>query len=113
MAAVSRLTFLALSLAAVLIALGCGGGDDGEGGDEGYPDEAVSNFMETCPPSTVESAQGALTPEEARTWCRCVINELEETLSFEGFREYDARVREQGPEVDPPSEVTEAAEKCM
>ena len=69
--------------------------------------------METCPPSTVESSQGALTPEEARTWCRCVINELEETLSFEGFREYDARVREQGVDVDPPSEVTEAAEKCM
>ena len=112
MAAVRRLTVLALSLAAMLIALGCGGGDNGEG-DEGYPDEAVSNFMETCPPSTVESSQGALTPEEARTWCRCVINELEETLSFEGFREYDARVREQGVDVDPPSEVTEAAEKCM
>ena len=42
-----------------------------------------------------------------------MINELEETLSFEGFREYDARVREQGVDVDPPSEVTEAAEKCM
>ena len=56
MAAVPRLMPLAVSLAAVLIALGCGGGDNGEG-DEGYPDEAVSNFMETCPPSTIESAR--------------------------------------------------------
>ena len=112
MAAVRRLTLLALSLAAVLIASGCGGGDNGEG-DEGYPAEVVSNFMATCEPSAVENSQGALTAEEARTMCRCVIDDLQETLSLEGFREYDARVREQGEDVDPPSEVTEAVEKCM
>jgi hypothetical protein len=66
MAAVCRLTLLTLSLAAVLIPLGCGGGDDDEG-DEGYPAEVVSNFMASCEPSAVESSQGALTAEEART----------------------------------------------
>jgi hypothetical protein len=50
MAAVRRLTLLTLSLAAVLIPLGCGGGDDDEG-DEGYPAEVVSNFMASCEPS--------------------------------------------------------------
>ena len=111
MVAVRRLTVLARSLAAVLITLGCGGGDDGEA-DVGYPAEAVSNFMASCEPSAVENSQGALTAEEARTMCRCVIDELQETLSVERFREYDARVREQGEDIDPPSEVTEALENC-
>jgi hypothetical protein len=38
-----------------------------------------------------------------------VIDELQETLSLEEFREYDARAEQ---EVDPPNEATEALEKC-
>ena len=109
MAAVRRLTLLALTLAAVLAAFGCAGGDDGEG-DEGYPAEVVSNFMSSCESAAVESSQGALTAEEARTRCRCVIDEVQETLPLDEFRDYEARAREQ--EVDPPPELTEAVENC-
>jgi hypothetical protein len=109
MPAVLRLTLLALSLAALPIAFGCGGDGNGEGG-AGYPAEVVSNFMSSCEPSAVESSQGELTAEEARSVCRCMIDELEETLLLEEFREFDARADEQG--FDPPDEVTDALEKC-
>jgi hypothetical protein len=109
MAAVRRLTVLTVSLAAVLIPLGCAGGDNGEEG-EGYPEDVVSNFMASCESSAVESSQ--LTAEEARTMCRCVIDEVQETLPLEAFREFDARVREQGEEADPPRELSEALETC-
>ena len=99
-----RLILLALAL--VFLALACGGGDDAEG----YPDEVVSNFMASCEPAAVESSQGELTAEEARTQCRCVIDELQETLSLEEFREVDARAREEG--FDPPDEVSQALDKC-
>jgi hypothetical protein len=104
-----RVTLLVLSLAALLTALGCGGGDDGEGGD-GYPAEVVSNFMTSCEPSAVESSQGELTAEEARSVCRCAIDELQETLSLEEFRQFDARA--DAPGVDSPDEVTDALENC-
>jgi hypothetical protein len=100
---------LAFMLAAVLIASGCGGGDDDEGGG-GYPAEAVSNFMASCEPSAVEGSEGALTAEEARTICRCVIDDLQQTLSLDEFLEYDERAREDAS--DPPAEVTDALEKC-
>jgi hypothetical protein len=104
-----RLALIALSLVAVLVGSACGGGGNGEGG-EGYPDDAVSNFMASCEPSAVESSQGALTAEEARNVCRCVIDELQQTLPFEDFREYDARADERP--ADPPAEVTAALENC-
>ena len=102
-----RVFLLAVALMAAPLASGCGGGDD-EG--DGYPAEVVSSFMASCEPSAVESSQGALTAEEARTTCRCVIDELQQTLSLDEFREFDERAREEA--ADPPPEVTAALEKC-
>jgi hypothetical protein len=66
--------------------------------------------MASCEPAAVESSQGDLTDAEARSVCRCVIDELQQTLPLDEFTEYDARADEQG--VDPPDEVTEALGKC-
>jgi hypothetical protein len=100
---------LAVLLTAGLIAAGCGGGDGGDDGD-GYPADVVSNFLASCEPSAVESSQGALTAEDAREICRCVVDELQQTLPLDDFREYEARLRE--GEAEPPDEVTEALGTC-
>jgi hypothetical protein len=42
--------------------------------------------------------------------CRCVIDELEQTLPLDKSLEYDERAR-QDPS-DPPEEVTDALENC-
>jgi hypothetical protein len=106
---VMRVVVLIVWLTAVVFVSGCGGGDDDEGSG-GYPADAVSNFMASCEPSAVESSQGALTAEEARTMCRCVIDDLQQTLPLDEFLEYDERAREDPS--DPPTEVTDALEKC-
>jgi hypothetical protein len=100
---------LAALLTAVLIAAGCGGGDDADEGD-GYPADVVSNFMASCEPSAVESSQGGLTAEDAREICRCVVDELQQTLPLDDFREYEARLRE--GDAEPQAEVTEALGTC-
>ena len=84
---------LALALAA------CGGGN----GEEGYPEEAVSNFMNSC-----TAQQGA-----TEAACRCVINELERTMPFEEFEETDKALREKRrPAAASQQKLTRAVQKC-
>jgi len=101
---------LAVLFAIVLIAAGCVGGDGDDEGDDGYPDDVVSNFMASCEPSAVESSQGALNAEDAREICRCVVDELQQTLPLEDLSEYEARLRE--GDGEPPDEVTAALGTC-
>jgi hypothetical protein len=103
---------LALLLALALAALRCGGGggENGGEGNDGYPTDVVENFMGACEPSAVQEANGALTAEEARSMCRCIVDELQETLPLDEFVEYDARADEPG--TTPPPEATAAVETC-
>ena len=90
---------VALLLVALALA-GCGGGGD----DEGYPDEAVDNFVSSC-----MKQEGA-----TRAACVCVIERLQETMPYEEFAELDAALREGGEQPDPASErkLQEAVEGC-
>ena len=66
--------------------------------------------MASCEPSALETSQGALTAEDAREICRCVVDELQQTLPLEDFREYEARLRE--GDGEPLDEVTAALGTC-
>ena len=90
-------------LIALVLSLGvaaCGG--DG-GGEDGYPNEAVSNFMNSC-----TAQQGA-----TEAACRCVIDELERTMPFEEFEETDKALREKRrPAASSQQKLTRAVQKC-
>ena len=65
-------------------AAGCGGGND-------YPDEAVNNFMMSC------TAQAGATESS----CRCVLDNLRETMSYEEFKRVDTAIRMGGTDEVP------------
>lgn len=70
---------------AAAFAAGCGGG----GND--YPDEAVQSFMMSC------KAQAGATESS----CRCVLDNLEETMSYEEFKRVDTAIRIGGTDEIP------------
>jgi hypothetical protein len=70
---------------AAAFAAGCGGG----GSD--YPDEAVQSFMRTC-----EAQAGA-----TESSCRCVLDNLQETMSYEEFKRVDTAIRIGGADEIP------------
>lgn len=89
---------IAIAGAALAVA-GCGGGDD-----EGYPQEAVDNFMQSCTaqPNTTEEA------------CGCVVDELEKTMPYEEFKRTDTAIRQQkGPSDESTRKLTAAVQTCL
>jgi hypothetical protein len=66
-------------------AAGCGGG----GND--YPDKAVQSFMMSC------KAQASATESS----CLCVLDNLEETMSYEEFKRVDTAIRIGGTDEIP------------
>lgn len=69
---------------AAAFAAGCDGGND-------YPDEAVDNFMTSC------TAQAGATESS----CRCVLDNLQETMSYEEFKRVDTALRMSGTDEVP------------
>ena len=57
----------------------CGGG-----GEDGYPQESVSAFVEEC------TAQ----PDTGERQCRCVVERLQETMPYEEFARADAALKD-------------------
>ena len=87
------------ALACALGTAGCGGGGD----ENGYPDAAVDNFVDSC-----TEQQGAT--EEA---CRCVIDRLQATMPYEEFEETDKALREKRqPDAAAQRKLTRAVQKC-
>ena len=79
---------------AALIALGACGGD-------GYPQEVVDNFMESC------TAQvGA-----SRSYCRCSIDRLQESMSYDEFQDVEAEITAGSENL--PEELQEAVDTCV
>jgi hypothetical protein len=56
------------------------------GGKHEYPDEAVNSFMTSC------TSQAGATESS----CRCVLDNLEESMSFEEFKRVDTAIRAGG-----------------
>jgi hypothetical protein len=80
---------------AVLLALGACGGDDG------YPPAVVDNFMESC------TAQvGA-----SQSYCRCAIERLQESMSFEDFQAAEAKITDGSENL--PQELQDAVDSCV
>jgi hypothetical protein len=67
-------------------AAGCGGG-----GREEYSADAEQAFMSSC---TAE-------PKATQTYCRCVLDNLEESMSFDEFKRVDAAIRVGGVDAIP------------
>jgi hypothetical protein len=91
----------ALAVAAAATALaGCGGGDDDK---SGYPDKAVETFVSSC-----SKQPGA--SEEA---CRCVIDRLQVTMSYDEFVAADKAAREhREPTAASTAKLQAAADRC-
>jgi len=88
------LRIAALAVAA-LLALGACGGDDG------YPQEVVDNFIESC------TAQvGA-----SQSYCRCAIDRLQESMSFEDFQAAEAQITSGSENL--PQELQNAVDTCV
>jgi hypothetical protein len=75
-------------LVAAAFAAGCGGGG---GGRNDYPDEAVQSLMTSC------TAQAGATESS----CRCVLDNLQETISYEEFKRVDTAIRIGGTDEIP------------
>jgi hypothetical protein len=95
---------LTLALAA------CGGEEDSadSGADNQYPSELVAEFMAGCESSAIESSGGLLTEEQARSYCRCGIDEIQKSLPIDEFEAWNT-----DPDAADPPEVSRAIEKCM
>jgi hypothetical protein len=70
---------------AAAFAAGCGGGGNV------YPDEAVQSFTMSC------KAQAGAT----ESTCRCVLDNLQETMSYEEFKRVDTAIRIGGTDEIP------------
>jgi hypothetical protein len=81
--AVRLCVLLALTICAAFAA-GCGGGHD-------YPSEAESSFMASC------TAQAGATESS----CRCALDNLEESMSYDEFKRVDTAIRAGGVESVP------------
>lgn len=100
-----RVSAAGLFAALALLAAGCGGED------EGYSAEVESNFMEQCVPSALESGKGALSEAKAREYCQCGYDEIEATVPYEEFAEYDEKARED-PSTPLPPKMKAVIERC-
>ena len=96
--------FLVIVLA--LAAAACGGG-----GEEGYSPEVERNFTQECVDEAMAAADGALMEADAREYCSCTYDEIEATVPFAEFAEYDDRAREDEDAKLPP-ELEQAAAGC-
>jgi hypothetical protein len=88
-----------LIVMAAIAVFGACGGDDG-GGVQAYPQEVVDNFMESCTNQ----------PGANESYCRCAINQLQETMSYDEFQAADREISEGG---DMPEELMNAVESCV
>jgi hypothetical protein len=86
---------LGLVAAVLVLMLGACGGDDG------YPQEVIDNFMESC------TAQSGAT----QSYCECTIDELQNTMSFEDFQDAEATITS-GDEDLPPA-LQDAVDACV
>ena len=80
---------------AVLLALGACGGDDG------YPQGVVDNFMESC------TGQVGAT----QSYCRCAIDRLQESMSLDDFQAAEAQITAGRENL--PSELQDAVDSCI
>jgi hypothetical protein len=70
-------------------------------GDDGYPQEVVDNFMESC------TAQvGA-----SQSYCRCAIDRLQENLSFDDFQAAEEQITAGSDNL--PQELQAAVDSCV
>lgn len=90
----------ALAAAVAVAALaGCGGGDD----ESAYPEKSVKAFVDTC------SKQ----PGASRAACRCMIERLQETMSYAEFVAADNAARQGGePNARAAAKLEAAADRC-
>jgi hypothetical protein len=94
----TRLVLTGLLVAGALA--GCGGGD----GDDGYPEEARSNFVRSC------DAQ----PNASKDVCECALDELERTVPYKEFKAADDAIREgEQPKKATSDKLTAAVEGCV
>ncbi len=56
----------------------------GEGGEGGYPQESIDEFVQEC------TAQ----PNTAERQCRCIVERLQATMPYEEFAQADAALKE-------------------
>ena len=70
-------------------------------GDEGYPPEAVEDFMSSC-----TTQLGA-----SRSYCRCAIDNLQESMSFDDFQAAEDEITSGSQNL--PQELRDAAESCV
>ena len=74
------------------------------GGDDGYPSEARTNFIESCDKQ----------PNATRSVCECALDELERTLPYEDFKAADDAIRAgDRPKADVSTKLTAAVEGCV
>ena len=94
----------ALILIGAAVALaGCG--SSSESGGEDYPKEARDNFVTAC----VKTGGG----ESARERCTCVIDKLEEKVSYEDFKAADTALKEnKQPKEEVSKLLEESATEC-
>jgi hypothetical protein len=96
--------FLAIVLA--LAAAACGGGEE-----EAYSPQVESNFMEECVGGAERDDAGAKVEAETREYCSCTYGELEATVPFAEFAEFDQQASEDEDAPLPPKFVA-IAEAC-
>jgi hypothetical protein len=98
-----RTTWLALPLAALTLGLAACGDDEDSKAGGGYPTEVKENFMRACKLSSSGK-------EDA---CKCALDKLEETVSYEDFKKADADIRAGGKASgDTADKIQEAITSC-
>ena len=103
MRALAALAVVALALAASA----CGSSEE-----EGYSPQVEESLTTECIKSATASGQGAFTEEEARSYCKCTYDEIEATVPFQEFAEYDEKARED-EDIPLPPKMEAAVEKCV
>ena len=74
------------------------------GGDDGYPPEARTEFVESCDKQ----------PNASRSVCECAFDELEQTMPYEDFKAADAAIRAgDRPKAEFSTKLTAAVEGCV
>jgi hypothetical protein len=88
---------------AALVLAACGGEDAG-----GYSPEVEETFIEGC----LANSGDGLTDAKAREFCQCAYDDVEATVPFEEFEEYDAKTRED-PNTPLPPRINAVLERCV
>ena len=103
MRALAALTAAAITLAAAA----CGSSED-----EGYSPQVEESFTTECVKSATAGGDGEFTEQEAQSYCKCTYDEIEATVPFDQFAEYDEKAREDENTPLPPK-MNAAVEKCV